>query len=153
MRRCIDETDRRRTIQVAHNAVHGITPIGVRKSIEQVRFSTRVADARMEEAEEQDGAPLATYGQKKVAEPAGGYAVADIPAMIATLEAEMQIAAKALDFEAAARLRDQLFELRVRSGDAAGARTGVSSLAADGGGTRNTRGGGARSGGRRPRGR
>ena len=99
-----------------------------------MRFSTRVADARMEEAEETDGAPLAEYGQKKVAEPKGGYHAADVPAMIAQLEKEMQTAARELDFEAAARLRDQLFELRVRSGDTAGARTGVSSLAADAGG-------------------
>ena len=152
MRRCIDETDRRRTIQVAHNAAHGITPRGVRKSIEQVRFSTRVADARMEEAEATDGAPLADYGQKRVAEPAGGYNVADLPALIAQLEKEMQVAAKELDFEAAARLRDQLFELRVRSGDTAGARTGVSSLAADSGG-RGGKGGRGGRGGRKSRGR
>jgi excinuclease ABC subunit B len=131
MRRCIDETDRRRTLQVAHNLANGITPKGVRKSIEQVRFSTRVADARLEEAEETDGAPLSAYGAKKVAEPAAGYSVTDIPALIAQLEKEMQTAAKELDFEAAARLRDQLFELRVRGGDTAGARAGVSSLAAD----------------------
>jgi len=154
MRRCIDETDRRRTIQVAHNLANGITPIGVRKSIEQVRFSTRVADARMEEGEEQDGTPLAAYGQTKVAEPAGGYAAADVPALIATLEQEMQVAAKALDFEAAARLRDQLFELRVRTGDTPGARSGVSSAAADAGGTGGARGGrGGRGKGRKPRGR
>ena len=154
MQRCIDETDRRRTIQVAHNLANGITPKGVRKSIEQVRFSTRVADARMEEAEESDGAPLADYGQKKVAEPSGGYNAADLPVMIAQLEKEMQVAAKELDFEAAARLRDQLFELRVRSGDSAGARSGTSSLAADSGsrpgGAKGGRGG---RGGRKSRGR
>ena len=153
MQRCIDETDRRRTIQVAHNAAHGITPKGVRKSIEQVRFSTRVADARLEEGEEGDGSSLASYGQQKVAEPASGYTAADMPALIAQLEKEMQVAAKELDFEAAARLRDQLFELRVRSGDTAGARTGVSSLAADSGGKKGSRGGRGGRDGRKARGR
>jgi excinuclease ABC subunit B len=153
MKRCIDETDRRRAIQVAFNTANGITPKGVRKSIEQVRFSTRVADARLEEGEESDGTPLATYGQAKVAERAPGYAPEDLPALIAQLEKEMQAAARELDFEAAARLRDQLFELRVRSGDTAGARAGATSRAADpgAGGRGGTRGG--RGGGRKARGR
>ena len=150
MQRCIEETDRRRRIQVAHNEAHGITPKGVRKSIEQVRFSTRVADARLEEAEEGDGSALATFGQQKVAEPSTGYNADDIPALIATLEREMQVAARDLDFESAARLRDQLFELRVRAGDGVGARTGVSSVAADSG-SKGKRGGRGSAGKRRGR--
>src|SRR5512141_3296453 len=46
MQRCLDETARRRAVQEAHNKERGITPAGVMKSLEQVRFSTRVADAR-----------------------------------------------------------------------------------------------------------
>jgi excinuclease ABC subunit B len=153
MRRCIDETDRRRTIQMAHNLANGITPKGVRKSTDQVRFSTRVADARIEEGEAVDQAPLAGYGARQVAEPGGGYDAADLPALIATLEKEMQLAAKELDFEAAARLRDQLFELRVRSGDTAGARTGVSSRAADPAAKGGARTGRGARGGRTSRGR
>jgi excinuclease ABC subunit B len=151
MKRCIDETDRRRAIQVAHNTANGITPKGVRKSIEQVRFSTRVADARMEEAEETDGSSLASYGQKKVAEPAGAYNAADLPTLIAQLEKEMQAAAKEMDFESAARLRDQLFELRVRAGDTAGARAGTTSVAADS--SRKSAGRRGGRGGRKPGGR
>src|SRR3954464_6931275 len=45
MQRCIDETNRRREIQVAHNIEHNITPTSVTKSVDQVRFITRVADA------------------------------------------------------------------------------------------------------------
>jgi excinuclease ABC subunit B len=112
-----------------------------------------VADARLEEGEESDGAPLASYGAKKVAEGGGGYDTADIPALIAQLETEMQVAAKELDFEAAARLRDQLFELRVRSGDTAGARTGVSSRAADPGAKTPARSGRGARAGRKSRGR
>ncbi len=49
-----------------------------------------------------------------MAEPAGGYDVVDVEAMIRLLEEQMRDAAKALDFETAAQLRDQLFELRAR---------------------------------------
>jgi excinuclease ABC subunit B len=104
MQRCMEETSRRRERQVRHNEEHGIVPRGVQKSIDQVRFTTRVADARTEE--KGDG--------RKVAEPAAGYSAADLPKLIEQLEAEMREAAKVLDFEAAARLRDQLFELKAK---------------------------------------
>src|SRR5438105_2425967 len=47
MQRCLEETARRRIIQTAHNVEHNITPTSVAKSIAEVRFSTRVADARV----------------------------------------------------------------------------------------------------------
>jgi excinuclease ABC subunit B len=104
MQRCLEETGRRRVIQQAHNVEHGITPMSVSKSIDQVRFSTRVADARME----QDEKP------KKVAEPARGYAIMDLESLEKMLDKQMREAAAAMDFELAAQLRDQLFELRAR---------------------------------------
>ena len=51
---------------------------------------------------------------KKVAEAAAHYGTDDLPGLIARLEAEMRDAAKNLDFEAAARLRDELFDVRAR---------------------------------------
>src|ERR687883_599261 len=48
MQRCLDETNRRRELQIRYNAEHGITPATVVKSVDQVRFITRVADARTE---------------------------------------------------------------------------------------------------------
>ena len=48
LQRALDEMDRRRAIQRAHNETHGITPVSIVKSMEQVRLSTHVADARTE---------------------------------------------------------------------------------------------------------
>jgi excinuclease ABC subunit B len=117
MQRCIEETARRRQIQMAHNAAHGITPRTVSKSADQVRFITRVADARIESARERG---------TKVAERAADYDVVDVEAMIRLLEEQMREAAKALDFETAAQLRDQLFELKARGG---GPRSGAAAPA------------------------
>jgi len=100
MQRCIEETNRRRDAQLAFNQEHGITPRSVSKSVDQVRFITRVADARTEKA-------------AKVAEPARGYAVMDHDALARMLEEQMKEAAANMDFELAATLRDQLFELKV----------------------------------------
>ena len=105
MQRCLDETKRRREIQTAWNVEHGITPRSVVKSTEQVRFSTRVADARMEHAAD----------QRNVAEPAATYATEmDSEALLEMLEQQMTEAATNLDFEGAAALRDQIFELKAR---------------------------------------
>src|SRR6187551_1403746 len=109
MQRCIDETARRRELQTAYNEEHGITPVSVSKSIDQVRFITRVADARTERDEERGPR------RRKVAEAeAPGYEMVDPETLVAMLEQQMREAATALDFEAAARLRDQLFEVKAR---------------------------------------
>ena len=113
MQRALDETNRRREIQRAYNTEHGITPVGVTKSIEEVRFITRVADARDgSEAREEDR--TSRKKQQRVAEAAKHYGTADLPALIAKLEEEMREAAKNLDFESAARLRDELFDIRAK---------------------------------------
>jgi excinuclease ABC subunit B len=99
MRRCIDETQRRRDIQAAHNEKHGITPETIRKSIEEIEFSTRVADARAVPTAVAEGKE--TYADEVNREE-----------YVKILEKEMEEAAEALDFERAALLRDQLFQLR-----------------------------------------
>jgi excinuclease ABC subunit B len=113
MQRALDETNRRREIQRAHNLEHGITPMGVTKSVEEVRFITRVADARDgSDAREEDRSSRKKL--QRVAEAAKHYGTADLPALIAKLEEEMRQAAKNLDFESAARLRDELFDIRAK---------------------------------------
>jgi excinuclease ABC subunit B len=98
MQRALDEMTRRRTRQQAHNVEHGITPRSIVKSVGDIRFVTRVADAR---------------GSRVVTPPAHRPAdAAEREAMIRLLESEMQAAAEALDFEQAAVLRDQLLELK-----------------------------------------
>ncbi len=113
MQRAMDETTRRRDIQRAHNVEYGITPRSVTKSVEEVRFITRVADAR-EGREEREGDRTSRRKEKKVAEAAAHYGTTDLPGLIAQRELEMREAAKNLDFETAARLRDELFDIRAK---------------------------------------
>src|SRR5438874_6706583 len=114
MQRCIEETNRRRELQQAYNQEHGITPTSVKKSVDQVRFITRVADARTEreEREREKG--------RRVAEAGAHYGQDNLPALIAELEAQMREAATNLDFETAARIRDELFEVKAKAGRQAG---------------------------------
>ena len=128
MQRCLDETSRRRARQEAHNAEHGITPKGVTKSTDQVRIVTRVADAR-EGTTAREGERASRQTRKKVAEAERTYGTDDLPGLIARLEEEMRTAAKNLDFETAARLRDELFDVKAAMGEGrarpgAGARPG-----------------------------
>jgi excinuclease ABC subunit B len=101
MQECMDETNRRREIQIAHNAEHGITPTTIVKSIEEIELATRVADAR-------------STSISAVAEAKASYAdEVNREELVKILEQEMAEAAEALDFERAALARDQLLELGV----------------------------------------
>src|SRR5881394_893314 len=84
MQRALDEMDRRRGLQQEHNEQHGITPRSIVKSVDQVRFATRVADARAEREE------------KRVAEPARGYAVMEVESLEKLLDEQMREAAAAM---------------------------------------------------------
>jgi excinuclease ABC subunit B len=110
MQRAIDETTRRRSIQREHNEKHGITPTGVVKSVDEVRFITRVADARGEHVEH-------VPATKAIAGERTARSREDLETLVGELETAMREAATALDFEAAARLRDQLFEVRTALGE------------------------------------
>src|SRR5437016_4297361 len=103
MQRALDEMERRRGRQQAYNAEHAITPRSIVKSVDQVRFATRVADAKTAKP---TGPALRHPADARERE-----------ALIRLLEQQMQAAAEELDFELAAVLRDQLLELKAQ-GDA-----------------------------------
>ena len=103
MQRALDEMDRRRAIQRSYNQEHGITPVSIVKSMEEVRLSTHVADARTERPEPRAAAARASLDLHDPAQRA---------AAITALERQMREAAANLEFELAAMLRDQLNELK-----------------------------------------
>jgi excinuclease ABC subunit B len=94
---------RRRQTQLEYNAQHHITPRSIVKSVDQVRFATRFADAK-----------TAKPAEAAVHRPADAK---EREALVRLLESQMQAAAEELDFELAAVLRDQILELRA-DGDA-----------------------------------
>ena len=98
MERALSEMNRRRVTQVAHNLEHGITPRSIVKSVGDIRFVTRVADARVVKP--------GTGGVRRPAD------AGERETLIRMLEQQMQAAAEELDFELAAVLRDQLLELK-----------------------------------------
>src|SRR5436309_3076933 len=98
MERALHEMNRRREAQVAYNVEHRITPRSIVKSVGDIRFVTRVADAR---------APKP--GTVALRRPADA---SERETLIRMLEQQMQAAAEELDFELAAVLRDQLLELK-----------------------------------------
>ncbi|HEX3232565.1 MAG TPA: excinuclease ABC subunit UvrB [Gemmatimonadales bacterium] len=102
MQRALEEMDRRRTIQRQYNEQHGITPRSIIKSMDEVRLSTHVADARTERPEPK----LAIQERVDLHDPAKRAA------MIQSLERQMRQAAANLEFELAAMLRDQVNDLK-----------------------------------------
>ncbi|WP_068986478.1 MULTISPECIES: excinuclease ABC subunit UvrB [Lysinibacillus] len=98
MKKAIEETKRRRTLQMAYNEEHGITPKTIVKKIPDVIRATQVAEG------EASYVTKATKGKK--------LTKAEKEQLLASLEVEMKEAAKALDFERAAELRDTIFELK-----------------------------------------
>jgi excinuclease ABC subunit B len=106
MAHCIEETDRRREVQRAYNEEHGITPETIHKSVDELLMATRVADAR----------GLAASA-KAVKEDRPSYSdEVNLEEWAKILEAQMKEAAERTDFERAATLRDELFEVRALLG-------------------------------------
>ncbi len=100
MRRAVDETQRRRAVQRAFNAEHGITPQTIRKAIA----------APLIEVVEADYVDLVAVAEA----PAEYIPVSEIPKRVAALRREMREAAAALEFERAAELRDEIQRLEER---------------------------------------
>jgi len=109
MRLVIDETERRRKIQMEYNEKHGITPKTLYKSIEEIMSSTAIADVRKKEHEYENSRSQFS----KVAEPVLKYmSIDERKAMIDELTEEMRKSAKDLEFERAAFLRDEIEKLK-----------------------------------------
>jgi excinuclease ABC subunit B len=102
MQAAIDETNRRRAIQQAYNEEHGIIPQNIVKQIRDLttRVQQMAADAETGEIEGDVVANASRLPKDKLRQ------------VIGDLEHEMKMAAKALEFEKAAALRDQIIELR-----------------------------------------
>ena len=98
MKAAIEETDRRRTIQKKYNEEHGITPKSVSKSIRSVIEATHASEEE------------SSYMGKRPSE----LTKKELMEYIKKLEGEMKQAAKDLQFERAAQLRDQIFEYKVK---------------------------------------
>lgn len=100
MRRAISETNRRRKIQHEYNELHGITPQTIQKKVKDIIETTKVAEAG------------ASYVAKKMAD----LSRKEIADLLKALEKDMKAASRALEFERAALLRDQIFELQSKLG-------------------------------------
>ena len=97
MQQALEETQRRRTLQVEFNQRHGITPAGIQKAVRQVIEATRAAEGAV------------PYVTSKEAKSMDGQQRSEV---MRRIEEEMNQAARDLQFERAAELRDILFHLR-----------------------------------------
>jgi excinuclease ABC subunit B len=110
MQRTIDETERRRIIQMAYNEKEGITPVTVFKSKEEIMQQRSILDIR-------GGRPTKTadYNLSEAAEPEMAYMDRDqVESKISQVEKKMRAAAKDLDFILAAQYRDEIVQLKKR---------------------------------------
>jgi len=109
MQATIDETNRRRAVQMAYNEEHGITPTTVRKTREEIMEKKTILDIRGKKAR----AYVEPEEPSLAADPLVGYLSRDqLEKMLADTEAKMKKAAKELDFISAAQYRDELFALK-----------------------------------------
>ena len=114
MRIAIDETRRRRSIQEAYNKEHGIEPKSVRKAISDITSFIQEATATLDDKEREGmhGEFVTLATAEEVADELSKLPRDEVLRIIASLEEEMAAAADAMDFERAAKARDQLVELK-----------------------------------------
>ncbi|PHI20601.1 excinuclease ABC subunit B [Lewinellaceae bacterium SD302] len=113
MRRTIDETNRRRSIQIAYNEEHGITPRTLAKSREEILERKTILDIRGKSAKKR--AYIESDTPSIAADPVVNSMTRDqLERSIEATEQKMKKAAKELDFMSAAQYRDELFALKAR---------------------------------------
>lgn len=109
MKKTIDETNRRRKLQKEYNKENGIVPKTIFKTYDEIMLSTSIADMRKKEVEKID------YNLIRVKEPTIKYmTVEEKEDLINQLTEEMKKSAKALEFERAASLRDEIEKLKLK---------------------------------------
>ncbi len=108
MQRAMDETQRRREKQVAFNELHGITPKGIIKNVSDILEANRIPGARTGRSKK-----AAKNSPEEILQKIDPYK--DLWGQIEQLEKSMQQAAKDLEFEKAAALRDAIAQLKVRA--------------------------------------
>ena len=107
MRKTIEETERRRKLQKEYNEEHNITPTTIYKSVEEIMNATSIADVRKKDYDKQEAAFM------KVAEPVIKYMTDDQrKELLEQMTEEMLAAAKDLEFERAANMRDEIEKLK-----------------------------------------
>ncbi|MGH8123488.1 MAG: helicase-related protein, partial [Rudaea sp.] len=114
MRRAMDETDRRRQKQIEYNLEHGITPKSIVKKVTDIMEGARDDP----ETEGQGARGRGANGLRRVAEPSVDYSVltpAQLAAKLKKLETQMYKHAQDLQFEEAARVRDELQRVRAQA--------------------------------------
>ena len=130
MQRAMDETDRRRAVQEAYNIEHHITPKSVSKDVKELIELTKIEEDMVtdgkglspKKGKKKSSAAGMDHGHEPYAQDADANKVAEITAeelynKIEELDRQMKAAAKQLEFEKAAKLRDQLGELRQQWSD------------------------------------
>ena len=130
MQRAMDETDRRRAVQEAYNIEHHITPKSVSKDVKELIELTKIEEDMVtdgkglspKKGKKKSSAAGMDHGYEPYAQDADATKVAEITAeglynKIEELDRQMKAAAKQLEFEKAAKLRDQLGELRQQWSD------------------------------------
>jgi excinuclease ABC subunit B len=121
MQKLMDETNRRRALQVAYNTKHGIDPKTVYKSLEEILQGTSIADINAKRTEKRRVAELADI-QKKTAPILKLMSPEQRKNLTEQLREEMKNAARDLDFEKAAELRDEIKRLEDADAMTAGAK-------------------------------
>jgi len=116
MKAALDEMARRRVTQLKYNREHGITPRSIVKSVDEIRFTTRVADAREDPVPRAEALSLAGHAARDWT----SLDEAERAALLKQLEDEMRRAADDLDFELAAQIRDQIMDLKAAGTGARG---------------------------------
>src|SRR5574337_1786018 len=115
MQAAIDETDRRRAKQVEYNLEHGITPTTIVRNVTDVMEGAREEPGTRGRGRGRGKGQLSAQSSRKVAEDAADYSALDAHAagaLIKKLEAQMYKHAQDLEFEEAARLRDEIHRVR-----------------------------------------